>query len=322
MSGVRDRTANGPVLITGASGFVGRRLVARLRSRLSSGRGLHLLRGPDGSGDGDPIDLTDARAVANMVAEVRPSAVVHLAAFSSVGAGASAPDWVWQANFDATRALAQAARALSQPVRFIFASTAEVYGAGFNDGPRDETSPVAPASAYARSKAACEFVLRDLAGEELDVVALRLFNHTGPGQDDRFVVPALARQIAAIAPGASGEVRVGNLEARRDFTDVEDMIDAYCAVLDAPSVPVGFSQFNVGSGRERSIQSILDHLIGLHGGPVTVVRDPARLRPSDIPVAGGVFTRFAETFGWSPRRPFEDTMAAILDDERRRLFPA
>ena len=278
----------GRLLVTGGSGFVGRRLV----SRLEAGPGTEVLsvRGPYGEGPGAPIDLCDAPAVRDLVETFRPDAIVHLAAFSSVGEGAGRPDLVWRSNFDGTRALAEAARDLGHPVRFVFASTAEVYGLGFNDGPRAEDAPFAPTSAYARSKAACEYLLRDMAGDALEVVALRLFNHTGPGQDERFVVPGLAAQLARLGRGGAGEIRVGNLEARRDFMDVEDVIDAYMAVLaGAANGAAGFAVFNVGTGRQRTIQSILDQLIALHGAEVRVLRDPARLRASDIPVATGLW---------------------------------
>ena len=306
---------SGRLLVTGGSGFVGRRLVARLG--LAPDAEVLSVRGPYGEGPGAAIDLCDAPAVRDLVTAFRPDTIVHLAAFSSVGAGAGQADRVWRSNFDATRALAEAARDLDQPVRLLFASTAEVYGRGFNDGPRAEEAPLAPASAYARSKAACEYLLRDLAGEALQVVALRLFNHTGPGQDERFVVPGLAAQLARLGRGGAGEISVGNLEAQRDFTDVEDMIDAYLAVLAAPAASpgTGFAVYNVGSGRQRSIQSILDRLIALHGAEVRVLRDPARLRASDIPVAGGCFERFGQAYSWRPRRDFEATVGAIYAHE-------
>ena len=154
-----------------------------------------------------------------------------------------------------------------------------------------------------------------MAGDALEVVALRLFNHTGPGQDERFVVPGLAAQLARLGRGGAGEIRVGNLEAQRDFTDVEDMIDAYMAVLAAPPVGAGFAVYNVGSGRQWSIDAILARLLARHGAEVRVSQDPDRMRPSDVPATPAVFDAFAARYRWSPARPFEDTIAAVYDHE-------
>ncbi|PZO05389.1 MAG: hypothetical protein DCF28_03870 [Alphaproteobacteria bacterium] len=312
------------ILVTGASGFVGRRLVRALRSNVLTGT-LLAAHGPGAAIDDDgstALDLTDAAAVARVVHDFEPEAIVHLAAFSSVGLGAGNADQVWSSNFDATRAVAAAARALGRsrgvPVRLIFASTAEVYGTGFNDGPRTEDSPLAPASTYARSKAACEYLLRDMAGEGLDVTALRLFNHTGPGQAENFVVPALAAQLARLKPGGKGSIRVGNLDACRDFTDVEDVIDAYLAVLSRPPKTPGMSVYNVGSGRLLRVGAILDALIAHHAGTVEVIQDPARMRPSDVPETQGVFDAFATTYGWQPKRDFKQTIFDIYHHEVRR----
>ena len=306
------------VLITGASGFVGRRLAARLSAEGDRYQVLPL-GGPGHADQGRVVDLTDATATAAIVAELRPDAIVHLAAFASVAQGASRQHEVWTSNFDATRNLVLAASALDTLPRVVFASTAEVYGRGFNDGPRDEDAPPAPASTYARSKVACEYMLHDLAAA-LDVVVLRLFNHTGPGQGDAFVVPSLAGQLARLDPALAGEVKVGNLEACRDFTDVDDMIEAYAAVLADPDGTPGIRTYNVGSGRTRSIQSVLDVLIRRHGGEVVVTRDPARMRASDVPVNPGIFDRFRARYGWAPVRDFDGTIAAIYDYERGRAL--
>lgn len=301
------------VLITGASGFVGRRLTARLAAL--DGLELFPVGGP-GSADGGPVaDLADPTETDALVERLNPDVIVHLAAFSSVGLGAANPEVVWRSNFDATRNLARAACRLAEAPRFVFASTAEVYGRGFNDGPRDEEAALAPTSAYGRSKLACEYALTDLASS-LDVVILRLFNHTGPGQAEAFVVPTLAAQLARLDPSKPGEVRVGNLEACRDFSDVDDIVDAYVAVVLDSGGPAGVQIYNVGSGVTRSIQSVLETLVERHGGPVTVVQDPARMRPSDIPASPGVFQKFRARYGWAPTRDFNKTLYSIYDDKR------
>lgn len=304
-------------MVTGASGFVGRKLAARLGGR--DGVAVLPVGGPGRSRDELSIDLTDAAATQALVADLKPDVIVHLAGFSSVGLSGSSPERVWRNNFDATRNLAQAASVQAPGSRFVFASTAEVYGRGFNEGPRHEDDAPAPASVYGRSKVASEYALADLASG-LDVVILRLFNHTGPGQGEAFVVPALAAQLARLDPAAPGEVRVGNLAARRDFSDVEDIVDAYEAVVLDPAGNPGVAIYNVGSGQTRSIQSVLEALIRRHGGAVDVIQDPARMRPSDVPVNPGVFDRFRARYGWTPTRDFDDTINSIYDHERVRAL--
>lgn len=307
------------ILVTGGSGFVGSQLVSHIRASLPPGDEVIALRGPGASSDPLSVDLSRADETTKMMVGFAPTIIVHLAAQASVGAAAANPSLVWQANFDATRNVAEAAMSLGHPVRLIFASTAEVYGRAFLQGPCDEETGLAPQSAYARSKAACEYMLRDLAGERLSVVALRLFNHTGPGQDERFVVPSFAAQLARLETGGPSSIRVGNLEAKRDFTDLADILDAYLLVLNQPEkTPGAFTVFNVGSGIQRSIRSVLDHLILCHGSPVETLADPTRQRPAEIAVAEGVFTRFSETYGWSPTRAFTQTLAAVYTHERGR----
>jgi GDP-4-dehydro-6-deoxy-D-mannose reductase len=245
-------------------------------------------------------------------AHLQPDVVVHLAAMSSVGVGGSQPDEVWRANFDGARSVAMACRALQQDVRLIFASSGEVYGRRFNEGPCDERAPIAPMSAYARSKAASEFELEDIARDGLTVTTLRLFNHTGPGQDQRFVAPSFAAQIAAAAKAGGGQIRVGNLDAMRDFSDVDDVIGAYTAVISDTAQPeAAFEVFNVGSGRARAVREVLDLLIAVSGADVEVVTDPARMRPSDIARAEGQFEKIADRYGWRTTTPLEATLASL-----------
>ena len=305
------------ILVTGASGFVGRRLMPRL---IDAGHEAFGLTGPDADPGPLRVDLTDAGATRAAFADLQPDVVVHLAAMSSVGVGGSRPDEVWRANFDGARSVAMAARALRRDVRMVFASSGEVYGRRFNEGPCDETAPIAPLSAYARSKAASEFELEDIAREGLTVTALRLFNHTGPGQDERFVAPSFAAQIAAAARVGGGEIKVGNLDAMRDFSDVDDVIEAYLAVVNDPADPVApFEIFNVGSGRARAVRDLLDLLISVSGAEVEVVIDPARMRPSDIARAEGRFDKIADRFGWRTTTPLETTLDRLYAWWRDRV---
>ncbi len=300
------------VLITGSAGFVGSRLMRRLEQTSAVVMGLV---GPNGTNDRVAVDLTDAPALAKAVADFRPDTVVHLAAMSSVGDGSVTPETVWSVNFDGTRALAEAMRALPNPARLIFASSAEVYGRQFNAGPCEETSALAPASPYARTKAAGEYLLADMADEALSVVVLRLFNHTGPGQDERFVAPSFAAQIARAIRDGGDEIEVGNLDAVRDFSDVDDIIEAYVAVIEDEQPTAAYEVYNVGSGRPIAIRSLLDALIDQSGQAIRAVVAPDRMRVSDIPRAEGVFDKFRARYRWTANTPLMSTATAVLKHE-------
>lgn len=305
------------VLVTGASGFVGLRLMPRLSA---VGHETIGLTGPEAEPSPLRVDLTDPDATRHAFVDLKPDVVVHLAAMSSVGDGGSRPDEVWRANFDGARSVALACRAVDKDVRLIFASSGEVYGRRFNEGPCDESAPIAPISAYARSKAASEFELEDIARDGLTVTALRLFNHTGPGQDQRFVAPSFAAQIAAAAKSGGGQIKVGNLDAMRDFSDVDDVIGAYLAVVGDTGTPATpFEVFNVGSGRAKAVREVLNLLISVSDTDIEIVTDPARMRASDIARAEGRFDKIADRYGWRATTPLETTLANLYSWWRDRV---
>jgi nucleoside-diphosphate-sugar epimerase len=298
------------ILLTGASGFVGGHLVARLRQDFPAAE----LHRPE-------VEIADAAAVDAMVHDVRPDAVVHLAAISAVPAANQDPARAWQVNLLGTLALARALLAHSAHATLLFVSSAEIYGASFRSGaPADEATLPAPGNTYAATKAAADLALGAMAGQGLRVLRLRPFNHTGPGQSEDFVVAAFARQVALIAAGRQAPVlQVGALEPLRDFLDVRDVCAAYSLCLArAATLPAGCI-LNIASGVPRRIGDILAALLELAGVQAEVRQDPTRLRPTDTPLACGNAGLATRLLGWRPEIHWTQTLRDVLDDWRQRV---
>ena len=286
----------GPILITGSVGFVGPHLLAEL----------------SGEGASFDADVTDSKAVVDAVAETSPTAVVHLAALSSVADSWSATSEVWRVNVVGTVDVLDAVRAVAPQARVLVASTGEVYG-NAEKTPTSETAPVAPVSPYAASKAAAELACEQAARDGIDVVVARAFQHEGPGRDERFAVGSWTAQLARLEEAGGGTLAVGDLSARRDITDVRDVVRAYRLLLD-PSVPGG--TYNVSSGRTVTMQEVLDILLGMARCPVEVEQEPSRMRPSEIAIVGGDSSKLAAATGWQPTIALEQTLADTLEAAR------
>ena len=286
-----------PVLITGARGFVGGHLRARLGDAAISG----------------DADVTDSEAVVRMVQRTKPAAVVHLAAFSDLRARASSAE-IWEVNVVGTVNLLDAVRAESPETRVVVVSTGQVYGRAAVT-PTPEDAPVAPVSSYAASKAAAE-VACGLAERVhgLDVVVARPYTHVGPGQDDRFAIGSWTRQIAELEAAGGGVLRVGDLSPRRDITDVRDVCRAYELLVDR-AVPAG--TYNVASGNAVTMAEIVDLLTAMSSCPITVEVEARRVRATDIPVLSGDASRLTAATGWRPLIPLETTLADALEHARR-----
>jgi nucleoside-diphosphate-sugar epimerase len=203
--------------------------------------------------------------------------------------------------------------------RLVFASSAEVYGRSFRTGlALDEAALPAPLNIYAATKAAADLALGALAVEGLEVVRLRPFNHTGPGQSADFAVPAFARQIARIEAGLQEPVlRVGALDPRRDFLDVRDVCAAYAAAISAALEPGAI--LNLASGTPRRIGDILAELLGIAGIAAKVETQASTLRPGEIAVACGDSHAARAALGWEPRIAWETTLHDVLRDWRNRV---
>lgn len=253
------------------------------------------------------VDLRDPAAVRGVVADAKPDAIVHLAGQAFVPQSIADPLGTLAVNATGTAHVLEAARAVG--ARVLVVSSAEVYGIQRPERmPLDETAVVRPGNAYAASKLAAEaYGLAWHRSYALDVVVARPFNHIGPGQDERFVVASFARQLADIAAGGPRLLRVGNLEAQRDFLDVRDVAAAYVLLL--ANGRAG-EVYNICSGRPVAIREVLRQLITIARVPVEVRDDPERMRSSDLPILSGDATKLRAETGWEPHY----SLAASLRD--------
>ena len=306
------------VLVTGATGFVGHHLLAALRENFPAAELVPTGRTGDAGDGGAPVrafDLMDAEGVAELVADIRPDACIHLAAASAVAESFADPDTVWWANVDGTRALAAALMRHAPECRLLHVSSGEVYGLSFNGGtPLDEGAPLRPANPYAAAKAAADIALGEMALRGLRVVRLRPLNHVGPGQSPRFAVAAFARQIARIEAGAQPPiVRTGALDRARDFLDVRDVCDAYVSALQrADSLPTG-TVLNIASGQLRRLDGVLADMLRIAGVQAEVTQEGAALRATDLAATPCSADAARRALGWAPHRLWEDTLAGVID---------
>jgi GDP-4-dehydro-6-deoxy-D-mannose reductase len=285
--------------MSGASGFVGSALAPRLAR---DGHDVVPAR----------VDVTDAGAVADSIAAAAPAAIVHLAALASVAGSFAAPESFARVNYLGTLHVLRGAARHAPRARILVVTSGEIYGGSAQAAPFDEDAPLAPASPYARSKAAADALA---AASPLDVVRARSFNHTGPGQSDVYVAASFARQLAEMELGRREPVlHVGNLAAVRDFLDVDDVVEAYVRLLH-PTLPGG--AYNVASGTGRSIAELLELLIEGSSVRPRIEVDAARWRADRASV--GDAGRLRRTTGWKPAIPFEATLARLLGDWRARV---
>ncbi len=294
-------------LITGGSGFVGQWLASLLREL-----------GDDVVSIDREVEITDPVALLAALTDAAPVAIYHLAALTHVGQSWDEPLRVLEVNVIGTGALLAAARQCGSDPRVLVTSSAEVYGAVTDPGllPLREDSPTAPLTPYAASKLAAEAVAAQAhLGHGQHVIIVRPFNHIGPGQTPNFAVPALARRIVAAERSGAGTIPVGNLSARRDFTDVRDVVRAYRLLIESGRPG---AVYNVCSGRDISIREIADGLLGLAGTSLEFETDPSLVRPVEVPVLRGDPGRLADATGWAPAVPLEQTLADVLAYWRTR----
>ena len=308
-------------LVTGATGFAGGHLVDHLIARepaitaLANPRGMAVTaRHPKVSWHA--VDLLDRAAVREAIAAMRPSVVYHCAGAADVGTSWADPVTPLEVNALGTHHLLEALRLAGSTTTVVVAGSATVYRASTDA--LSEDSPIGPASPYGVSKLAQEML--GARETSFPVVMARPFNHAGPRQAPAFVTSSFARQIAEIEAGVAGPaLSVGNLDARRDITDVRDTVRAYRMLAESglPGRP-----YNICSGRAYRVGDLLEMLLARARVPITVVSDPARLRPSDQPVILGNPTRTATEIGWQATIGIEDTLRDLLEHWRLRVAAA
>jgi len=320
--GAWDGTVTMRVLITGAGGFVGRHLVTKLQAVLPVGAEIIATGRTEFSIAGPVVvrqlDITDADAVVAEISQSRPTHVVHLAGIAAIPEVGANVLTAWTTHLFGTLYLARAILKQAPDCLLIFAGSGQVYGDTAKSGlPLDETALLAPVNEYASSKAAADLALGALAKQGLRVVRFRPFNHTGPGQTEDFVVPSFAAQIARIEAGRHPPViRVGNLEAQRDFLDVRDVVAAYAlAVLKSDIIMPG-TILNVASGIPRRVRDVLGSLLARSSLTINVELDPDRMRPSDTPRFVGDATQTRELLAWRPEWEFDRTLASVMEHWR------
>ncbi|MBY0456186.1 MAG: GDP-mannose 4,6-dehydratase [Gemmataceae bacterium] len=312
------------ILITGITGFVGGHLVEHLVSL-----GGHALFGVSRRGSwpaelahltgraelvsGDLCDPASARAV---LGDVRPDWVIHLAGYANTGGSFREPERAWAENLTATRVFYDAIAAAGLRPRVLFVSSGLIYGEpDRTDGLCDELTTLKPASPYAASKAAADLVSYQYARSPgLDIVRVRLFNQIGPRQSADFAVPNFARQIAAAELGKQApQVNTGDLSARRDITDVRDIVAAFPLLLERGRTG---EAYNAARGDSYQIQDLLNRLVAMSRVPIRVQQTIEPGRKADTTITRADVRKLRAATGWEARLTLDRSLADILDHWR------
>jgi GDP-4-dehydro-6-deoxy-D-mannose reductase len=313
------------VLVTGASGFAGRHLIRALEEEGPSTFEIFGTTYPDLPAPSAPrlffLDLRSEKDVIGLVGEIKPDWIFHLAPISNVHRSWETRGETIETNIVGTYNLLEAVRQAAPSARVLFVSSSEVYGAAASPAEAlTEETPIEIASPYAYSKAAGEMLCGFYGKvENVDVVIARPFPHTGPGQSEDFVCSDWARQVALIEKGDRAPIlKVGNLDLRRDFSDVRDVVRADMLLMRKGRRG---GVYNICSGRAIALREILDFFVreASPDTPISVEVDAAKLRKIDRPSQVGSHKKIADETGWLPRIPFDETLRDLLDYWRKKV---
>lgn len=313
-------------LVTGITGFVGSHLAEFLLNEGIDVYGIQRWRSKNNNIEKIKskiklveADLLDAHSLYTIIEEIKPDFIFHLAAQSYVVSSWASPVNTLEVNITGSANLFEAVRKAKLNSAIQIACSSEEYGLVHPDEiPIRETNPLRPLSPYAVSKIAMDYLgYQYYKSYGLRIFRTRGFNHTGPRRGDVFAESTFAKQIAEIEKGLREPVvYVGNLEAKRDYTDVRDMARGYyLATLKGKPGEV----YNICSGKAWEIGDVLDYLLKQSSVKVTIKRDPARMRPSDVPILLGDNSKFVKQTGWKPSIPFEKTLTDLLNYWREEI---
>lgn len=309
-------------LIIGAGGFVGPYLIDAIHENLHSEVVATKLPHEEVKSDGarvENLDILDAEAVEKFFKEERPDYIFHLAAQSSVALSWKRPDLTVNINIKGALNILDAVRKLDYSPRILIIGSGEEYGY-IEDGnvPISEDSNLHPGNIYAVTKA-CQNMMATIYANayDLKIVMVRAFNHVGPKQLPAFVVSDFCKQVVSVEKGLQEPVmKVGNLTARRDFTDVRDVVRAYTLLIQFGR---SGETYNVGSGHAITIESILHKIISQSDAEIRIEIDPEKLRPVDVPIIEADIKKLYDATGWAPEIPLEKTINDTLEYWRNEL---
>lgn len=309
------------ILVIGAGGFVGKHLISALHNKKHQviATVKHVAANHKQNEQIIAMDITNPESVYETLVKIKPEAIINLAAQSMVGLSWENPALTLEVNTIGTINLIKAVKQAVPQALLVTIGSSEEYGLTGKLGlPLTEDQPCRPQNPYAISKFAAGQIAMQLAKKhDLKIVHLRPFNHFGPGQQEGYVVSDFASQVARIEHGLCPPViKVGDLNARRDFTDVRDVVEAYTLLLDHYSEP---GIYNVCSGVARSPQAILDILLNNTAIAIKVEQDRERFRPAEVPLFVGSAAKLYQLTGWQPKRNFQDSVIETLDWWRAKI---
>ncbi len=309
-------------LIIGAAGFVGGYLIRQLQN--ADGYAVAVTKMPQETIPGDgfdvyDLDILDRGAVETLLAQVRPDCIFHLAAQSSVFLSWQNPGLTIDVNIKGSVNVMDAIRTLDYKPRVLLIGSGEEYGhIGQEEIPISEENRIRPGNIYAATKA-CQNLIGKIYVDayRMDFMSVRAFNHIGPTQAPVFVVADFCRQVAEIEHGMREPViSVGNLSAKKDFTDVRDVVRAYSMLIKYGKAG---ETYNVGSGHAVEIREILDKILSMSEKNITVKTDPAKLRPVEVPIIEADISKLRACTGWERQIPLEQTLRETLDYWRMKV---